>query len=133
MRANTFLCTFGRAFIQKIPALRAEDIGTIVGTKGLQFSGSPTTGGGGGGEGLGPTFLQIMPLKGSASSFAVVIFWHQSLAPLTFLISSEALILSLKPFLVHKSSDNSSRIVYPQMGPLLAVECLMRLCKKQCK
>ena len=31
-----------------------------------------------------PTVLQIMPLKGGSSSFAVVIVWHRSLTPYLF-------------------------------------------------
>ena len=38
---------------------------------------SDDDGGGGGGQ----NFLQIVPLEGGSSSFAVVVFWRRSLAP----------------------------------------------------
>ena len=42
------------------------------------LAGAPTTGAG---RPWPPTFLQITPVKDSSLFFAVVIFWHWSLAP----------------------------------------------------
>ena len=66
---------------QGIPKLcdggNGKKITSAIGIGHFAFTGRPTTGGG---MAL-PLFCKIISFKGSSSSIAVAIFWHQRLAP----------------------------------------------------